>query len=184
MNVDETERHPGLLAEREWLAQAIEADLPVLGVCLGSQLIARALGVEVRPGKRPEIGWAPVEIHEPSDPLVAGLAPSTPVLHWHGDVFDLPPGATHLASSARTPVQGFRVRNAWGFLFHAEADSQLVDLWLFERAMHDEAVAALGHDGPSKIAADAVTLERRVTACSTAGFEAFAALVARRADAA
>ena len=139
MNVDEVDRYPGLLAERDWLAAAIEADLPILGVCLGSQLIARALGAEIRPGAAQEIGWAPVTVHDADDPILAGLAPESPVLHWHGDVFDLPPGATHLASSGQTEIQGFRVRNAWGLLFHAEADLDLARLWMNDSSMRDEA---------------------------------------------
>jgi GMP synthase-like glutamine amidotransferase len=71
-------------------------------------LLARALGARVRAGEGPEIGFAPVEIHDPDDPIVGPLAPRTTVLHWHGDVFDLPDGAKRLASSARTELQAFR----------------------------------------------------------------------------
>ena len=114
MNVDEVERFPALAAEREWLAEAVRRELPLLGICLGAQLLARALGAEVRAGEGPEIGFAPVEVSDPEDPVLGGLAPSTDVLHWHGDVFDLPDGAQPLASSARTEHQAFRVGNAWG----------------------------------------------------------------------
>ena len=85
---------PELATEREWLAEALRREMPVLGICLGAQLLARALGAEVRPGERPEIGFAPVEILDPDDPILGALAPSTTVLHWHGDVFDLPDGAS------------------------------------------------------------------------------------------
>jgi GMP synthase (glutamine-hydrolysing) len=127
MSADEVERHPGLAAEREWLAEAARIDLPVLGICLGAQLLARALGAQVRPGEGPELGFAPVEIHDSTDPVVGHLAPSTTVLHWHGDVFDLPEGARPLASSAQAEHQAFRAGNAWGLLFHAEADARLVE---------------------------------------------------------
>src|ERR1700710_354088 len=86
MNVDETERHPALASEREWLAEAVERGMPVLGICLGAQLLARALGAEVRPGEEPEIGFAPIDVDVADDPVLGGLAPSTEVLHWHGDV--------------------------------------------------------------------------------------------------
>ena len=122
MNVDEVERYPALAAEREWLAEAVGRELPTLGICLGAQLLARALGAEVRPGERKEIGFARVEVLDPADPVIGGLAPECEVLHWHGDVFELPAGATRLASSELTENQAFRVGNAWGVLFHPEAD--------------------------------------------------------------
>jgi GMP synthase (glutamine-hydrolysing) len=74
MGVDETDRHPELAAEREWLAEAVRREMPVLGICLGAQLLARALGAEVRPGEVPEIGWAPVEILDPRDPILGARA--------------------------------------------------------------------------------------------------------------
>ncbi|HEY3435740.1 MAG TPA: type 1 glutamine amidotransferase, partial [Solirubrobacterales bacterium] len=147
MNVDEVKRFPALAAEREWLAEAVERGMPVLGICLGAQLLARALGAEVRSGEAPEIGFAPVEISDPDDPVLAGLAPRAEVLHWHGDVFDLPEGAEHLASSERTACQAFRAGNAWGVLFHPEADFALVEAWLAVPEMIEEAVAALGDAG-------------------------------------
>lgn len=172
MNVDEVERYPGLLAEREWLASAVAADLPVLGVCLGSQLLARALGSSVRPGPAPEIGWAPVEVFDATDPLVGALAPQTSVLHWHGDIFDLPDGAELLASSERTQVQAFRAANAWGTLFHAEADTALVDRWLAEPEMAAEA--------PSGVASDAASLAEDLVNRSARGFANFAQLIVDR----
>src|SRR3984885_14987629 len=75
MNVDEVERFPALAAEREWLAGGGGGGVPVLGICLGAQLLARALGAEVRAGEGPEIGFAPVAISAPDDPLLGGLAP-------------------------------------------------------------------------------------------------------------
>src|ERR1044071_9175487 len=130
MNVDEVDVHPQLEAEREWLAEAIRRELPLLGICLGAQLLDPAVGGEVRPGEGPELGYAPVEVLDPDDPIVGGLAPSTTVLPWHSDVFDLPEGAIHLARSAQTEVQAFRQGNAWGLLFHPESDFALLAAWL------------------------------------------------------
>jgi GMP synthase (glutamine-hydrolysing) len=178
MNVDEVERYPGLAAERGWLAEAASRQMPILGICLGAQLLARALGAEVRAGE-PEIGFAPVEIHEPSDPIVGALAPETPVLHWHGDIFDLPDGAVPLASSARTQHQAFRCRNAWGLLFHAEADAALVEAWLAEPTMTEEAVRALGPDAATELRHQAQQVESDLTARSAKGFQAFADLLTR-----
>lgn len=177
MNVDQVEDYPGLLAEREWIAAAAGAGLPMLGVCLGAQLLARALGSDVVAGPEPEIGWAPVTILDPTDPLARHLAPEAAVLHWHGDVFDLPPGATLLASSARTEVQGFRKDNAWGFLFHAEADLDLARLWMNEESMRDEAVGALGEEGAARILSDAAEFDARIRTQTSPLFSEFAAVL-------
>jgi GMP synthase (glutamine-hydrolysing) len=178
MNVEEVERFPALAAEREWLAEAVRRELPLLGICLGAQLLARALGAEVRAGEGPEIGFAPVEVSDPEDPLLGRLAPSTEVLHWHGDVFELPDGATALASSARTEHQAFRVGNAWGVLFHPEADFALVEAWLMVPEMIDDAVAALGNAGTHALPERAAALEATLIERTTPGFEAFAEIVA------
>ncbi len=178
MNVDDTEHHPALAAEREWLAQAIRLRMPVLGICLGAQLLARAHSAEVRLGDVPEIGFAPVQIHDPGDPVVGALAPETTVLHWHGDVFDLPDGARLLASSSLTRHQAFRIENAWGVLFHAEADAALVDSWLAVPAMSAAATAALGPDAPATLREQARAAEPDLITRSAPGFRAFADLVA------
>ncbi len=178
MNVEEVERFPALAAERAWLAAAVERGMPVLGICLGAQLLARALGAEVRPGEGPEIGFAPVDMSDPADPVLGGLAPSTEVLHWHGDVFDLPDGATPLASSARTEHQAFRAGNAWGVLFHPEADFALVEAWLAVPEMIDEAVAALGDAGTHALPERAAEVEAALTERTAPGFHAFAEIVA------
>lgn len=178
MNVDEVERFPGLAAEREWLAETVRRQMPVLGICLGAQLLARALGAEVRPGKGKELGFAPVEVSDPSDPILGALAPSTDVLHWHGDVFDLPDGARPLASSALTEHQAFRLGNAWGVLFHPEADFALVEAWLGAAEMIDEAVEVLGNDGAHALPAQAEAAEPALVERTTPGFRAFAELVA------
>lgn len=178
MNVDEVERFPGLAAEREWLAEAVRRELPVLGICLGAQLLARALGAEVRAGEGPEIGFAPVAVSDPADPVLGSLAPSTEVLHWHGDVFDLPDGAQPLASSERTEHQAFRLGNAWGALFHPEADLALVEAWLAVPEMIDEAVAALGNEGAHALPQRAAAAEPALVERTAPGFAAFAGFVA------
>ncbi len=177
MNVDEVAAHPELAGEREWLAEALRRQMPVLGICLGAQLLARALGTEVRVGEGPELGYAPVEIHDPDDPILGALAPSTIVLHWHGDVFDLPEGAEHLARSERTEVQAFRHGNAWGVLFHPESDLALLEAWLAVPEMVHEACLALGDDGAAALPEQAEAAEADLTARTTPGLEAFAALV-------
>jgi GMP synthase (glutamine-hydrolysing) len=177
MGVEDTVRHPGLAAEREWLAEALRREMPLLGICLGAQLLARALGAEVRPGAAPEIGFAPVEILDPDDPLLGALAPSTTVLHWHGDVFDLPEGASHLARSAATEVQAFRKGSAWGVLFHPEADLALVEAWLAVPEMIAEARKAIGDAGAAALPAEAEAAEADLVERTTPGLRAFAAMV-------
>ncbi len=178
MNVDEVERFPALATEREWLAEAVRRELPLLGICLGAQLLARALGAEVRAGEGPEIGFAPVAVVDPGDPVLGGLAPSTDVLHWHGDVFGLPDGAQPLASSAQTEHQAFRLGNAWGVLFHPEADFALVEAWLAVPEMIEEAVAALGNAGAQALPERAAAAEPALVERTAPGFEAFARFVA------
>lgn len=177
MNVDETDRHPGLATIRAWLAEAVRREMPVLGICLGAQLLARALGAAVVRGERREIGFAPVRVEDPADPVLGGLAPRAEVLHWHGDVFELPDGATHLASSGLSAQQAFRVGNAWGVLFHPEADLALAERWMATPAMAAEAVEALGEAGAAAIVPRAAELEAGLVAATRPGFEAFAALV-------
>jgi GMP synthase (glutamine-hydrolysing) len=178
MNVDEVDRYPRLMAERDWLVEAARQEMPILGICLGAQLLARALGAEVRPGERAEIGFAPVEIRDHADPILGALAPTTSVLHWHGDVFELPDGAVPLASSEQTELQAFRHGNAWGLLFHPEADTSLVEAWLAEPQVAEEARNALSPDAPDDLRRQAGAAEDQLIARSSPGFQAFANLVA------
>ncbi len=177
MNVDEVVRFPGLAVEREWIAGAVERGMPLLGICLGAQLLARALGAAVRPGPGPELGFAEIRVHDETDPLLGGLAPGCEALHWHGEVFDLPSGAHHLASSAMTENQAFRVDNAWGVLFHPEADLALVEAWMAVPEMIEEALAAVGEEGAAQLPRRAEQLEDELVARTAPGFEAFAGLV-------
>ncbi len=182
MGVEETDRHPELASEREWLAEALRRDMPVLGICLGAQLLARALGTEVRPGEGPELGFAPVEILDPDDPVIGGLAPDATVLHWHHDVFDLPAGAVHLARSTRTEVQAFRTGNAWGVLFHPEADYALVEAWLAAPEMLRDAREALGDGGTAALPEEADVAEPDLIERTTPGLRTFARLVVANHD--
>jgi GMP synthase (glutamine-hydrolysing) len=129
MGVYEADKYPHLAEERRLIASAIERRAPILGICLGSQLLASALGAPVRPGPRKEIGWYPVTLTPAaaSDPLLAGLPATFTPLHWHGDIFDLPPGAVALARSELTAHQAFSFGgHAFGLLFHLEVTADKV----------------------------------------------------------
>jgi GMP synthase (glutamine-hydrolysing) len=133
MNVDQVDRHPHLSTEIELIREAIERQIPVLGICLGAQLIARALGAEVRANSQKEIGWYDVDLTDEgrSDPLLCHFAPREKLFQWHGDAFDLPRGAVHLAKSTGCDKQAFRVGDrVYGFQFHLEVDEPLIHRWL------------------------------------------------------
>lgn len=129
MDADDDRGHPGLAAERRLLAAAVDADVPVLGVCLGMQLLGLALGARLRRRSGTEIGFAPVDVVA-DDPVLGALGSRPTVLHWHADSVDLPVGATLLASTPATPVQAFRAGSALGLQFHPELDAGMLDLWL------------------------------------------------------
>ena len=177
MNVDDLARHPALAEEREWLAEAVRRQIPVLGVCLGAQLLARALGARVRPGGSPEIGFAHIDVREPNDPILGALAPETTVFHWHGDVFELPEGAVSLASSTKTAHQAFRYGNAWGLLFHPEADAALVEAWMEVPEMVMEAGRAVGLGAAGLFPSQAEELEDELLRRTAPGLRFFAELV-------
>jgi GMP synthase (glutamine-hydrolysing) len=129
MDADDLTEHPGLAAERALLASAVDADVPVLGICLGMQLLALALGSRLHLRTGTEIGFAPVQVVA-DDPVLGALGSSPHVLHWHSDSVDLPSGATLLASTEVTPVQAFRAGSALGLQFHPELDAGMLNLWL------------------------------------------------------
>jgi GMP synthase-like glutamine amidotransferase len=135
MNVDEIDRYPFLADEVHWIRQALAARLPVLGICLGAQLLAKALGARVFPNPIKEIGWYPIDwtAGAADDALFAGCAASPVVFQWHGDTFGLPSGATLLATSALCRQQAFRFgSSAYGLQFHIEVTAPIIAGWLDE----------------------------------------------------
>lgn len=143
MNTFEEDRYPWLVAEKRWLAELLERDVPILGVCLGGQLLAEASGGEVVRASEPEIGWREVTM-EPAaagDPLLAGLADRLLAFEWHSYVAMAPAGATILA---RSPVcaQAYRLggRASWGLQFHAEVDLETAEGWIAGHRIDEDAV--------------------------------------------
>lgn len=171
MSVNDTEQYPRVAEEIAWLAEAIDQGVPLLGICLGSQLIAKAAGATVGPGPAPEIGWSSLEILDATDPLMATLAPQVDVLHWHGEIFTLPEGAVPLARSGPTPLQAFRVGDrAWGVLCHPEVDGRLTELWINEPEMAAEAEQVLGEDWAAQLRAGAAAASAGPGAAFAAAF--------------
>lgn len=129
MGVYEKSAYPFLTQETHLIEKALHAGKPVLGICLGSQLLAATLGAAVTKGEKKEIGWYPVTLANSckDDPLWTGVESPFTAYHWHGDVFELPQGAVALAWSALTKHQAFRYgRNAYGFLFHMEVTPTII----------------------------------------------------------
>ena len=131
MGAYEDEAHPWLAAEKDAIREAAEAGHPVWGVCLGAQLLAGALGARVYPGERAEVGLLPVELTPAAatDPVFEGVPDSFPTLQWHGDSFDLPDGATLLASSPAYRNQAFAYKRSYGLQFHLEVTPELAAEW-------------------------------------------------------
>ena len=137
MGVYEQAKHPFLLDEMRLIEAALATGRPVLGVCLGSQLLAAVLGAEVKRGAQKELGWHPVTLTDAArqDPIFGGVRGEFWPFHWHGDVFPLPPTAVGLAASGQTACQAFRFgTNAYGILFHLEVTAGQVDAMLSEFA--------------------------------------------------
>jgi GMP synthase (glutamine-hydrolysing) len=133
MHVDQNDGHPWLAPEKAFIREQLEGGTPILGVCLGSQLLAEAAGAEPYRMPEPEIGWYEIEITEAgaADPVVGPLAPSAELFEWHHYAAPLPPGGVELA---RTPgsLQAFRIEGkpAWGLQFHAEVTRANLFSWL------------------------------------------------------
>lgn len=161
MNVEDHQRRPHLLTEMHLIEQALAQDKPVLGICLGSQLLAHVLGAPVRRHRLSEIGWYDLATTEAGrrDAVLHPLGARAPVFQWHSYTFDIPRSAEHLAHTESCENQAFRYGSkAYGFQFHLEADERLVRRWLSLPHYRQELIAAnLGH-GPDEV--ERLTLEQ------------------------
>ncbi|MFO1455753.1 MAG: gamma-glutamyl-gamma-aminobutyrate hydrolase family protein [Steroidobacteraceae bacterium] len=132
-NVMDQHRHPHLGTELRAIESALRAGKPVLGVCLGAQLLAHVLGAPVRRHVRHEIGWYALQATEAgrADAVLGRLGATATVFQWHGCTYDLPSGAMQLARTTTCEQQAFRYgESAYGFQFHLEADAALIERWL------------------------------------------------------
>lgn len=140
MHVDQEAQHPWLPAEGDYLRALLERRVPVLGVCLGAQLLAKAAGAAVGPSAAPEIGWCTVE-QTADDPVLGVLPGRFAAFQWHFYAFDVPAGGRELARSSVCP-QAFRLgETAWGVQFHPEVTHAIVASWIEEAP--DEAPSGL-----------------------------------------
>jgi GMP synthase-like glutamine amidotransferase len=131
MGVHDTAEHSFLSPLMRFMADAAEGGTPLLGICLGGQLLSAALGGVVTASARGERGLRDIALTTAGadDPLFAGMPARFAAFEWHNDSFDVPPGAVHLAATEDCPGQAFRYGNAWGVQFHPEVDAHLVAAW-------------------------------------------------------
>ena len=151
-------KYPFLAAEAALLKSALARNQPILGVCLGAQLLAHAAGAVVQPNRRDgvvirEVGWAPVDfLGADLRPELAGIRPRELMLHWHGDTFAIPAGAVHLASTPNCANQLFRLPRQIGIQFHPEIDAHSISEWV--RLDGDYVTLANGPGGKERVLAD------------------------------
>ncbi len=140
-----------LQAEQQLIKKCVEKNIPVLGICLGSQLIAKTFGAKVYSGTRKEIGfYNDLKIHNDTS-LFSGFKNPFTVFHWHGDTFDLPKNAVRLASSEHYPNQAFQYKSAVGLQFHLEVNEDMVNFWLDKT---EEKLQKITNVDPKKIRLD------------------------------
>lgn len=133
MSANDSNRLPHLTTEMKLIERAMKLNRPVLGICLGAQLIARTLGAEVYPNREKEIGWYDVSPTGDAqcDPLLSAFGESEKIFQWHGETFDMPKSTRHLAFSSLCAHQAFRYEaNVYGFQFHLEVDAPMIHRWL------------------------------------------------------
>lgn len=142
---------PYLQEEQKLIKKSVENNTPVLGICLGSQLIAKTFGGRVYRGPKKEIGFFNDLIPETNSSLFSGFDNPFTVFHWHGDTFDLPKGAIRLAHSEIYPNQAFQFQCAVGLQFHLEVNEEMVNLWL-DRT--EDKLQNISYIDPEKIRSD------------------------------
>ncbi len=142
---------PYLQAEQKLIKKTVDDNTPVLGICLGSQLIAKTFGGKVYRGPKKEIGFYHDLKIDTSSKLFSGFTNPFTVFHWHGDTFDLPEGAVRLAHSENYQNQAFQINSAVGLQFHLEVNAEMVNLWLDNTR---EKLEQIPYIDPQKIRSD------------------------------
>lgn len=176
MNVDEVESYPNLKTEVDLIRLAIDKEMPVLGVCLGSQLLAKALGASVVKNSEKEIGWYDVSPTGEGleDSLLSNFMQTEKIFQWHGDTFDLPEGAKLLASSPLCKHQAFKYGDrVYGFQFHLEVDKPMIERWLRVPENKKEIEDLKGKIDPDQIKAETPEYISRLNDLSNLVFSDF-----------
>ena len=176
MGADQSDRYPHLEVEKDAIRRAVDAGIPVLGICLGAQLIASALGARISRNPVKEIGWFDVVPTAAGceDALFSKFNGAEKIFQWHGDTYSLPSGAHHLAESEACANQAFRVgESVYGLQFHLEADQALIERWLRTPVHVRELAECATTVDPDRILADTSRFIDRATALSEALFGAF-----------
>ena len=175
MSVNDADRLPHLIVEMKLIEDAMKRDVPILGICLGAQLIARTLGARVYPNKEKEIGWYDVSPTKEAerDSLLGAFRGSERIFQWHGETFDIPQSARHLASSRLCHNQAFRYGpKVYGLQFHLEVDEPMIHRWLRVPENRQEIASLRGVDA-DQIHAETPQHIERLHELSHHTFEAF-----------
>ncbi len=180
MNVYETDRYSYLRMEDRLIKEAVEKDVPILGICLGAQLIAKALGSRVIKNKQKEIGWYPLKITQEGskDKLFRHCYSEEIVFQWHGDTFEIPNGAVHLAESTLCKNQAFRYsHNVYGLQFHIEVTPEMISEWLNVPENQKEIMSLEGNINPESIKAEIPKFIGRLNSLAEDVFQEFCGLI-------
>jgi len=180
MNVYETDRYPYLEMEDRLIKQAIERDVPILGICLGAQLIAKALGARVIKNKEKEIGWYSIGITKEGnkDKLFKHFHSEEIVFQWRGDRFEIPKGGVHLTGSPICTNQAFRYgSNVYGLQFHIEVTAEMILEWLNVPENQNEIMSLEGNINPEAIKAEIPKFIGRLNSLAEDVFQEFCGLI-------
>jgi GMP synthase (glutamine-hydrolysing) len=160
-HVGHNDTYPYLVGATRTIRRAVEREVPYLGLCLGGQLLASAVGAQVKKHSSASIGFYEVQFttEGKKDPIFKGLPGYQQVIHWHEDTFDIPDGAVQLATNPHTQNQAFRYgRNAYGTQFHIELTPAMLDVWLYHPEFRQEMVQALGEEAADRFIGDRARL--------------------------
>ncbi len=141
MGVYEAEKYKHIKVEMQLIEEALKKNIPILGICLGAQLLAHVLGAPVRKNPEKEIGWCDIDLTDEGlkDPLLSHFKPREKIFQLHGDTFDIPQSAVHLAKSDVCHGQAFRYGDkVYGLQFHLEVDQPMIQRWLDNPRNYDE----------------------------------------------